>query len=115
MKTETPSRNKTRFIPPARGASWRGASLIVAKPDNAIPFQPFHRRLYPLLAETTLSETTVAIVGRDGVMIFGASCRRRVWKMQNLYRPEAVSEVIARIDRLQPTTQHLWGKMDVAQ
>jgi hypothetical protein len=35
--------------------------------------------------------------------------------MQNLFQPEAVAEVIARIDKLQPTTQHQWGKMDVAQ
>ena len=35
--------------------------------------------------------------------------------MKNLFQPEAADEVIARIDRLQPTTAHLWGKMDVAQ
>jgi hypothetical protein len=35
--------------------------------------------------------------------------------MQNLFQPNAVDEVISRIDRLQPATQHLWGKMDVAQ
>src|ERR1022692_1320734 len=35
--------------------------------------------------------------------------------MQNLFQPEAAAEVIARIDKLQPTTQHQWGKMDVAQ
>ncbi len=35
--------------------------------------------------------------------------------MKNLFEPDAVSEVISRIDRLQPTTQHQWGKMDVAQ
>ena len=35
--------------------------------------------------------------------------------MQNLFQPEAVAEVISRIDKLQPATQHLWGKMDVAQ
>jgi len=35
--------------------------------------------------------------------------------MKGLFQPEAVDEVIARIDRLQPTTTHLWGKMDVAQ
>jgi hypothetical protein len=35
--------------------------------------------------------------------------------MQNLFQHEAVDDVISRIDTLQPTTQHLWGKMDVAQ
>jgi len=35
--------------------------------------------------------------------------------MQNLFQPEAVAEVISRIDKLQPATQHQWGKMDVAQ
>jgi hypothetical protein len=36
-------------------------------------------------------------------------------KMKNLFQPDAVNEVISRIDRLQPTTQHQWGKMEVAQ
>jgi hypothetical protein len=35
--------------------------------------------------------------------------------MKNLFQPDAVDEVISRVDKLQPTTQHLWGKMDVAQ
>jgi hypothetical protein len=35
--------------------------------------------------------------------------------MKNLFEPDAVDEVITRIDKLQPTTQHQWGKMDVAQ
>jgi hypothetical protein len=35
--------------------------------------------------------------------------------MKNLFQPEAVDEVMARIDTLQPATQRLWGKMDVAQ
>lgn len=35
--------------------------------------------------------------------------------MQNLFQPQAAAEVTARIDKLQPTTQHQWGKMDVAQ
>jgi Protein of unknown function (DUF1569) len=35
--------------------------------------------------------------------------------MKNLFEPEAVDEVISRIDTLQPTTQRQWGKMDVAQ
>jgi hypothetical protein len=34
--------------------------------------------------------------------------------MQNLFQPEAAAEVISRIDKLQPTTQHQWGKMEVA-
>jgi hypothetical protein len=35
--------------------------------------------------------------------------------VKNLFQPDAVDELIVRIDRLQPATQHLWGKMDVAQ
>lgn len=35
--------------------------------------------------------------------------------MKNLFQREAVDEVIARIDKLQPATQRQWGKMDVAQ
>ena len=35
--------------------------------------------------------------------------------MKNLFEPVAVNEVISRIDRLQPTTQRQWGKMDAAQ
>ena len=35
--------------------------------------------------------------------------------MRNLFQQEAVDEVIARIDKLQPATQRQWGKMDVGQ
>jgi len=35
--------------------------------------------------------------------------------MKNLYEREALDEVIARINSLQPTAQRLWGKMDVGQ
>jgi Protein of unknown function (DUF1569) len=35
--------------------------------------------------------------------------------VKNLFKQEAVDEVVARIDKLQPATQRLWGKMDVAQ
>jgi hypothetical protein len=35
--------------------------------------------------------------------------------MKNLFQPEAVDEVISRIDGLQPTAQRQWGKMDAAQ
>src|SRR4029434_5074655 len=35
--------------------------------------------------------------------------------MKNLFEPETVDEVIARIDRLQIASQREWGKMDVAQ
>ena len=35
--------------------------------------------------------------------------------MQNLFQPEATEEVISRIDKLQPSAQRQWGKMDVAQ
>jgi hypothetical protein len=35
--------------------------------------------------------------------------------MKNLFQSDAADEVISRIDKLQPTTQHQWGEMDVAQ
>ena len=35
--------------------------------------------------------------------------------MKNLFEPETASEVIARIDKLQPTAVRHWGKMDAAQ
>jgi len=35
--------------------------------------------------------------------------------MENLFQPEAVDEVISRIDKLQPAAQRQWGKMEVAQ
>jgi Protein of unknown function (DUF1569) len=35
--------------------------------------------------------------------------------MKNLFERETVDEIISRIDKLQPTSQRHWGKMDVAQ
>ena len=35
--------------------------------------------------------------------------------MKSLFQPEAVHDVISRVETLQPATQRLWGKMDVAQ
>jgi hypothetical protein len=35
--------------------------------------------------------------------------------MNSLFTPSASEEVLARIDKLQPTTQGQWGKMDSAQ
>src|SRR5215813_10943136 len=35
--------------------------------------------------------------------------------MKNLFEQETVIEVVSRIDKLQPTSQREWGKMDVAQ
>jgi hypothetical protein len=35
--------------------------------------------------------------------------------MKNLFQPEAVQEVMARIERLTPSAPRQWGKMDVAQ
>jgi hypothetical protein len=35
--------------------------------------------------------------------------------MKNLFQPDAVDEVISRIDQLQPAAQRVWGKMDAAQ
>ena len=47
-------------------------------------------------------------------MIFGD--HSRIGKsMKNLFQPEAVDEVMARIGTLQPATPRVWGKMDVAQ
>jgi hypothetical protein len=36
-------------------------------------------------------------------------------RMKNLFQPDAVDEVISRIDRLQSAGQRQWGKMDAAQ
>jgi len=36
-------------------------------------------------------------------------------RVKNLFQADAVDDVFSRIDKLQPTTQHQWGKMDVAQ
>src|ERR1041385_267760 len=35
--------------------------------------------------------------------------------MKNLFEPSTVDDVIARIDKLQPTSPRQWGKMDPAQ
>src|SRR5690242_15336555 len=35
--------------------------------------------------------------------------------MKNLFEQETVNEVMARIDKLQPTSERQWGKMDAAQ
>jgi hypothetical protein len=35
--------------------------------------------------------------------------------MRNLFEPEAVQEVMNRIEQLKPASQRQWGKMDVAQ
>ena len=35
--------------------------------------------------------------------------------MKNLFQADAVNEVVARIDQLQPSTPRQWGKMDAAQ
>jgi hypothetical protein len=35
--------------------------------------------------------------------------------MPSLFEPQAAQEIIARINLLQPTAQHKWGKMSVAQ
>jgi len=35
--------------------------------------------------------------------------------MKNLYEPATLDDVLRRIDALVPSTQHAWGKMDVAQ
>ena len=43
------------------------------------------------------------------------SARSKSIPMKNLFQPEAADEVISRIDKLQPTSERQWGKMDVAQ
>ncbi len=35
--------------------------------------------------------------------------------MKNLFEKETLNEIVARVNRLQPTSQRQWGKMDVAQ
>ena len=35
--------------------------------------------------------------------------------MRNLFEPEAVQEVMTRIEQLKPSSQRQWGKMEVAQ
>src|SRR5436190_7008417 len=35
--------------------------------------------------------------------------------MKNLFEPETLNDVVSRIDKLQPTSQRQWGKMDAAQ
>ena len=39
----------------------------------------------------------------------------RLGETKNLFEQETVDDVISRIDKLQPTSQRQWGKMDVAQ
>jgi hypothetical protein len=36
-------------------------------------------------------------------------------ELKNLFQPEAVEEVVSRVETLQPSAQRQWGKMDVAQ
>ncbi len=48
------------------------------------------------------------------ILTVGRRFRREV-SVKSLFQPDAVNEVTSRIDKLQPTTQHQWGKMDVAQ
>jgi len=36
-------------------------------------------------------------------------------EVKSLFDPTVKQEIISRINRLTPATQHLWGKMDVAQ
>ena len=54
--------------------------------------------------------------GQSAMLSFSATTKPRLGaSMKNLFQPEAVDEVISRIDMLQPATQRQWGKMDVAQ
>jgi len=56
-----------------------------------------------------------AIGLRETVLSFSTLHSQRYPEMQNLFQPEAAAEVISRIDKLQPSTQRQWGKMEVAQ
>jgi hypothetical protein len=35
--------------------------------------------------------------------------------MKTLFQPDAIDEIISRVDKLQPASPRQWGKMDVAQ
>ena len=54
-------------------------------------------------------------IATAGVLSFSRSRAERGLHEDIYSQPEAVDEVIARIDTLQPATQRQWGKMDVAQ
>jgi Protein of unknown function (DUF1569) len=47
------------------------------------------------------------------MLLFSPQIRKP--KMQNLFQPEATNEILSRVDKLTPTTQHQWGTMDVGQ
>ena len=49
---------------------------------------------------------------RPGALCYNAI---RLGEMKNLFEPATVAEVVSRIDKLQPSSQRQWGKMDVAQ
>lgn len=50
------------------------------------------------------------------MLSFSATTKpKRGASMKTLFQPEAVVDVVSRVDTLQPATQRLWGKMDVAQ
>src|SRR6266853_3124356 len=51
------------------------------------------------------------------MLSFGSlkSFHPRSIRVKNLFQADSVDDVFSRIDKLQPTTQHQWGKMDVAQ
>ena len=54
--------------------------------------------------------------GQSAMLSFSATTKPKLGaSMKNLFQPEAVVEVISRVDTLQPATQRLWGKMNVAQ
>jgi len=54
--------------------------------------------------------------GQSAMLSFSATTKPKLGaSMKNLFQAEAVVDVISRVDTLQPATQRLWGKMDVAQ
>jgi hypothetical protein len=77
------------------------------KPDNATPFLQVRRNFLNAYRRE---------FGPPVMLSFSAATKPKPGSsMKNLFQPEAVDEVISRVDTLQPATQRLWGKMDVAQ
>ena len=72
------------------------------------------------------TSSAISIARNDERLEITNPCHRRCYhfddqasklggSMKNLFQREAIEEVSARIDKLQPATQRQWGKMDVAQ
>ncbi len=46
---------------------------------------------------------------------FRRSQHDKIYSMKNLFNKEDAAEIVNRINKLTPQTQHLWGKMNVSQ